>query len=159
MKLKRPDTHPQRLNIIPLIDVVFMLLAFLLMTFKIGSPEGDFEANLSHAGGGKSVVEPSADQPVEPLRVRMISDGNGNLVNIKTGDHEFGPDLKRLRNHVVDMLENCPETRRKQMQAEIEFDRLLRYQYTMDAISAVRGYFSGNDFVPLIENINVKECQ
>ena len=43
------DRKTGELTITAMIDVVFLLLAFFIMTFKIVAPEGDFRVNMPQA--------------------------------------------------------------------------------------------------------------
>ena len=46
MKIRRPSTDGSvKIDMTPMIDVVFQLLAFFLMTFKVAAVEGDFQSN------------------------------------------------------------------------------------------------------------------
>ena len=46
----------------PMIDIVFNLLIFFVMTFKITAPEGDFNVKMP-AQAAQGVPDPTADAP------------------------------------------------------------------------------------------------
>ena len=155
MKKHRKTTNleTQRLPMTPLIDVVFLLLTFFIISFKIVMPEGDFAVKMPQTD---SDTVPAATQPlpVEPFRVRLIADPAGNLADILVGSNHLGPDPQRLREQIMTLVGSAPtELERENQEAIIDFDRHLKYQHTIDAITAIRGYLSENIMIPLIDNI------
>ena len=72
-----PDKVP--LNMTPMIDVVFQLLAFFMFTLKITVVEGDF--NIKMPSQAKSMVQ-SIDAPAV-LKVRLVANPDGSLAQIR----------------------------------------------------------------------------
>ena len=134
----------------PLIDVVFLLLTFFIITFKVTYPEGDFGIKMPLTGAGQPSLSPEA--PVEPIQIRLFADPNGNLVDILIGSNHLGPDPSRLREQIIKLVELAQK--REDLEATIDYDSHLKYQYTIDAITAVNGHLSGGIMVPLIDKIN-----
>ncbi|OYV83264.1 MAG: hypothetical protein B7Z73_16265, partial [Planctomycetia bacterium 21-64-5] len=56
----------------PMIDVVFQLLTFFVMSFKIVSQEGDFNIKMPLAAAGPS-QEP---QDLPPIKLRLTANGD-----------------------------------------------------------------------------------
>ena len=56
-----------------MIDIVFLLLIFFVMTFKIVELEGDFSVRIPLAGSASVSREPT-DLPIE-LRMRAYAEG------------------------------------------------------------------------------------
>jgi len=52
----------------PMIDVVFQLLIFFMLTLKIVAPEGDFDINMPMGAGA-----PSDELPPLDLKVRLLA--------------------------------------------------------------------------------------
>ncbi len=157
---KKNDALPQRLQVIPLIDVVFMLLAFLLITFKMNAPEGDFEILMPPTGDGATSLSPAALPEIAPVQIRILlsADTNGNLTNVQIGSVDLGPDPERLRDYLVELVGTAPsEIERQKWEAEIIFDEHLRYQHVIDAMTSVRGYLQDGHLVPLIDKINIAD--
>ena len=150
-KTEELETH--RLQMTPLIDVVFLLLTFFIMTFKIIALEGDFGIKMPQSGDTQQVV--SQVLPVEPIRVRLFADAAGNLADIQVGSNQLGPHPQRLREQIIALVGTAPtEQERENLEAVIDYDRNLKYQYTIDALTAISGYLSENQMVPLIDKIN-----
>ncbi len=63
MDLPRPAKHPRRESVVPMINVVFLLLIFFLMTAQISPPE-PFEVN---------PPESSAKAPADGDRILYVS--------------------------------------------------------------------------------------
>ncbi|MBU3950461.1 MAG: biopolymer transporter ExbD [Proteobacteria bacterium] len=61
------------INITPLIDVIFLLMIFFLMTINLNISEGVLENRLPQAGSGNS-TEAVNDYEKVKLRVKMIKD-------------------------------------------------------------------------------------
>ena len=140
----------------PLIDVVFLLLTFFIMTFKIIAPEGDFGIKMPPTGDTAQVSPQML--PQEPVRVRLVADTAGNLADILVGSHRLGPDPQRLREQVIALVGTAPtEQERENWEAVIDYDYHLKYQYTIDALTAIKGYLSDDTMVPLIEKIYFAE--
>ena len=52
-----------------MIDVVFQLMIFFMLTFNIIAPEGDFDVRMPL---GKSSAEPPDDLQLPPIQVRLV---------------------------------------------------------------------------------------
>ena len=153
---KTTNLETQRLPMTPLIDVVFLLLTFFVITFKITSPEGDFGIKIPLTG--TTVPEVSQSLPVESIRVRLVADVAGNLADIQIGSNNLGPEPQRLREQIISLVGAAPtEQERENLEAIIVYDRHLKYQFTIDALTAIRGYLSDGNMVPLIDKINFAE--
>jgi len=137
----------------PLIDVVFLLLTFFIISFKIVMPEGDFAVKMPQTGG-ETVPIAAQPLPSETIRVRLIADPAGNLADIQIGSNHLGPSPQRLREQIIALVgANPTEQERENQEAVIDFDRHLRYQHTIDALTAIRGYLSEDTMIPLIDKI------
>ena len=139
----------------PLIDVVFLLLTFFIITFKITAPEGDFGIKMPQTAGGG--IAPAVTLS-ETVRVRLVADAAGNLADIQVGSNNFGPNPQRLREQIIKLVGTTPTVQeRENWEVVIDYDRHLRYQYAMDAISAISGYWSGGQMIPLIDKVYFAE--
>ena len=78
-KPQRPGGHLMHLQMVPMIDVVFLLLVFFLLTANFRLREGFLPAELPRRVTRAALTE------VEPLEVRLDSQVNGDcLVHIGT---------------------------------------------------------------------------
>ena len=124
------------LQMAPMIDVVFLLLIFFMLTLKVISPEGDFHLKmpLSAAPG------PAVDElPLPNVKVRLIADGNGDLQQIRLGQRNL-TSIAALSQEILALLGGQPGGPwSEDLEIEIDADFDLHYQYVMQAISACTG--------------------
>jgi len=164
MKLRHTTTSGDdkiELQMTPMIDIVFQLLVFFIMTFKIVSQEGDFNIKMPLAA-------PAAGQPdelqVETMRVRMEADGTGKLARMTLNDRVLpflvGEDgrvqMKPLQDEIIALLgtDRGPDSIQENSEVELDCDFGLNYVHVIEAITAVSGYIGDDDTViKLVEKI------
>ncbi len=143
------------LNMTSMIDIVFLLLVFFVMTFKIVEMEGDFSIRMPLASDSNSVVDPTD----LPLKLRLRADSAGSLSGMELNEISLGnsPDsFTQLRANVIGLLGTAAPVEEESgdgPELEIDTDYNLRYEYVIRAITAVSGYKDGNEVVKLIEKI------
>ena len=137
------------LQMTPMIDIVFQLLVFFIMTFKIVAPEGDFNIRMPPPATTRSQEMP--DTPT--LTLRLTADDQGNLTSIKLGDNPFSS-MSELRVHIRNLVadEAGPGTA-SDREVELQCDYNLNYKYAIEAITAISGYIENGQRYKLIENI------
>ena len=130
----------------PMLDMIFQLLVFFILTFKPVIDEGQFGVNMSSLPGGAAALptmvpgiddaasEPKDIQFIPPLRIRLVSMPDGNLSpgGIILGDRplqSFEYLLFELRN----MVRGSPDD----FEVAIEADSKLHYQYIVQAVNAI----------------------
>ena len=140
------------LQMTPMIDIVFQLLVFFIMTFKIMAPEGDFNIKMPLAAPSAG---PPSDAFLPPITVRLTALSNGNLADIRFGARSLGTNFKALRQAVLDMMGDEPDpSMLETTEVEFDCDYHLRYENVIEAITAVSGYVSPEgEVVTLIEKI------
>jgi biopolymer transport protein ExbD len=136
----------------PMIDVVFLLLVFFLLTFRIVSLEGDFDIKMPRAAGP---VDHTMQPIVPTLVVRLEADARGNVSTIALNDTQF-TSYEALRNHIIGML-GTDAAMQESTEVEFDCDYHLRYEETVRAVTAVSGYV-GDDGKPvkLVDKIRFK---
>jgi len=154
MKVRNTGQHDEKieLQMTPMIDIVFQLLVFFIMTFKIVVVEGDFNIKMP----ATSTQPGDPDDVVLPLRVELRAKSNGRLNEILIDGVSKGSDTKELQRHVIEYLGDDRSPGSIQETAEVEFDCAfnLKYEDTVKAITAVSGYKDGEgNIVKLIEKI------
>jgi len=140
------------LQMTPMIDIVFQLLVFFIMTFKIVVLEGDFNIKMP----ASSTQPGDPDDVVLPLTVELRADSQGGLADIRINGDSQGREFKDLRDYVINYLGDDRGPGSVQETAEVEFDCAfnLKYEETVKAITAVSGYKDGEgNIVKLIEKI------
>ena len=89
-----------------MIDVVFQLMIFFMLTFNIIAPEGDFDVRMPL---GKSSAEPPDELQLPPIQVRLAADDEGTLAGISMNGEpvlDFGDLRQRVANFVDIALES-----------------------------------------------------
>lgn len=137
----------------PMIDIVFQLLVFFIMTFQIVAQEGDFNIRMPLAA--MSEGPPPIDK-LPPMVVRMQADSQGNLAQISLNQRPLGVSMQRLHDEIRQVIgdDRGPGSLQETAEVELDCDYNLRYEHVIEAITAVSGYLdaSGN-IVRLAEKI------
>lgn len=124
------------IDMTPMIDVVFQLIIFFMLTLKIRANEGDFNINMPLGqGAGQSSELP-------PIKVRLEANPDGTLRTIAIGRQSLGNDERAfaLLNQEVLGLVGRPGTAfSKDIEVELDADYELQYQYVVTAMTACTG--------------------
>jgi biopolymer transport protein ExbD len=139
------------LQMTPMIDIVFLLNIFFLLTFKIVLPEGDFNVQMPSAAAAQ------AADPTEtlPLRLVLKAGPNGELTDLRLAGRSFGSGgdaFARLQQHVRSIVGDGGPAAAEQ-EVELDCDYGLNYEYVVRAITAVTGYIENGQRHKLIERI------
>ena len=125
MQRKRRTLEKPRFNMTPMIDVVFLLLTFFVLTFKIIVPEGDFNVQMTPAEQGRA-VEIDADS----VTVSLLADEVGSLAAIRLNDEDID-NFEHLRQRLSALILANPE-----LEIALFPDEHLRYNYIIQAITS-----------------------
>jgi biopolymer transport protein ExbD len=125
------------IDMTPMIDVVFQLLTFFVMTFKVVEQEGDFNVKMPLAAPRAGLPD---DKLLPPFKLRLKASSNGGLAEISLNDKTFSK-LNDLRGHISSIIgdERGPGSIQTTAEVEIDADYELQYQNVMAAITAVSG--------------------
>jgi biopolymer transport protein ExbD len=153
------------LNMTPMIDIVFQLLTFFIMSLKIAALEGDFSIKMPLQG--KQARSPDSRE-LAPFRLRMTANADGSLKSLRldqqmieaniTKPEQARQAFEKLHLHVIERVgvDSGPGSVRDTAEVEIDCDYELDYVNIVDAITAVSGYVSphdGKSIVKLIDKI------
>jgi biopolymer transport protein ExbD len=154
-----------RLNMTAMIDVVFQLLVFFILTFKLVVREGDFSVQMPLA---------APETPVETMEnlttlisVRLSAADNGEIGSITVDDSVqtsqlSGPNMFRQLTDLVEgvLAGNADPSAENDVEVEFDFDYNLKYQYAVKAIGAVSGKILPDETVKtLVEKIKFRESR
>jgi biopolymer transport protein ExbD len=137
----------------PMIDIVFQLLSFFLMTFKIVSPEGDFNIKMPLAA--PSVGKPDESQ-LPPTKITLRADDNGVLNGILLGNRAIKTrdELQREIRLMVNDAGGPGSAGALSIEVELDCDYQLRFEYVIDAITDISGFVTSDGrIVKLIEKV------
>ena len=126
----------------PMIDVVFLLLTFFVLTFKIIVPEGDFNIQMAPMGQAQP-IEITADS----VQIRLIADAAGQLEAIQLNNDNIG-NFDILRQLVSEISLAKPD-----LEVVLCPDEHLRYDYVIKAITAVNGELHEGQIRKISSNI------
>jgi biopolymer transport protein ExbD len=137
----------------PMIDIVFQLNIFFILTFKIVLPEGDFNIRMPSTAAHRSVDQ----SETFPMTITMKAGADGRLADLRLDSQSFGNGRDAfarlhqvIRNRVNDAAGPGTVT---EMEVEINADYDLQYDYTVKAITAVTGYIENGEAHKLIERV------
>ena len=124
------------INMTPMIDIVFQLLAFFIMSLKIVQPEGDFDVRMPL--GAAAAAAPDEEQ-IPPIRIRLTAGetGLGAIAMNGTPVASFA----ELQERVIALvgLDSGPNSIADKTEVELDCDFDLPYEYVVNAITAVSG--------------------
>jgi biopolymer transport protein ExbD len=144
------------INMTPMIDVVFQLLAFFLMTFKIAAPEGDFNLKLPKEERSAG----PANTQTEMLTIRLVATPTGDLAQVQLQSKAYpggARAFRALHNDIVTQVNLARSALKDEPEIQIDADDLLRYENVVRAISAVAGQVDDEGkVVPLVKKIKFK---
>ena len=140
MASRRSELPMPKPDMTPMIDCVFQLMIFFMLTLKFVQAEGNFDINMP-IGQSQGQADPLA----QDLKVRMIADPAGNLVSLQMGSRKLGNDERafiQLNSEILRAIGGTPGgPASKDTEVEIDADYNLHYSYVISAISACTGRF------------------
>jgi biopolymer transport protein ExbD len=134
----KPPRPVEKINIdmTPMIDVVFQLLIFFMLTLKLRADEGDFSINMP-LGQSQATSEQMPD-----LKVRLIANPDGTLAALQFGRRNLGVGDRayaELNRQVLNVIGRPGSSLSSDIAVEIDPDFELHYTEVMKAITAVSG--------------------
>ena len=138
MKIRHREREEKiSLQMTPMIEIVFQLLIFFIMTFKIVSLEGDF--NIKMPAAAPSAGTPDEDQ-LPPITLRLTANPDGELSGLLVNDQRF-PSFQDLHRYIIDLVgeDAGPDSGLEGAEIEIACVRSRMYINVVDAQTAVTG--------------------
>ncbi len=155
MRIRRGYTTLDKIDLqmTPMIDIVFQLNIFFILTFKIVLPEGDFNIRMPSAAAARSLQQ----SETLPMTLTMKAGSNGQLADLRLNDRSFGNGrnvFAKLHQVIRGRVNDAggPGTA-SELEVEINADYDLNYEYVMRAITAVTGYIENGEPHKLIERV------
>ena len=122
----------------PMIDVVFQLLIFFMLTLKISKDEGDFGINMPIGMSG----EVSDELPPTEILLRLIANDDGTLGSVKVENNTYGPTpdvWERVNQKITGLAGQPTNGPNDDIEVKIDADYNLHYNNTVQAVSAATG--------------------
>jgi len=143
-----------RLDMTPMIDIVFQLLVFFAMTLQIAAPEGDLAMHPSLSHG-------TSDSPasfVPPLLVVLRADPQGGMRSLELNGRPLAG-TNQLHREIERLVGNSP-TVAAATEARLACDRELSYEHTIAAVTALSGSrLSTGETKPLVGKVRFVELK
>lgn len=146
------STDKVDMQMTPMIDIVFQLLTFFVMSFKLSTQEGDFNIKMPLASSSSAPVD---TPPLPPIRLRLIANASGGLGALQMGERPLAG-YAELHQAIMEIVgtDTGPTSSASQTEVEIDADYNLRYENVVKAITAISGHVDANGLVvPLIEKL------
>ena len=138
----------------PMIDVVFQLLTFFIMSFKVVTSEGDFNIKMPLGAARPGSI---TENPPPPMKLRLQAGTGGELASMSLNQTTFGKNgWDALRSKIADIVrsDSGPGGVIENAEVELDCDYSLKYEYVIQAITAVSGYRDGNNnLVKLVDKV------
>jgi len=153
-KIPGGDTKVE-LQMTPMIDIVFQLLVFFIMSFKLASPEADFNIKMPLASAAAEGID---ENLLPPLKLYLTADSRGELQLpfVLNEDRSFDS-FEALTEYIAGLLgdDTSEGSLRESAEVELHCDYNLRYAYVVKAIDAVSGKVNreDNSIIKLVEKI------
>ncbi len=164
MKFEPQEQEEIKLEMTSMIDIVFQLLVFFIMTFKVVVQEGDYNVKMPLASVNDQI---DTEQP-QLIRILLRAGDSGAISTIEVDDDVevktiVGDDVRDLFGQLNSLIEtkvsggDNPESG-TETEVEFDIDYDLEYGYTVRAIEAVSGKDLGDGKVKkLIDAIKFKD--
>ncbi|MDX1946310.1 MAG: biopolymer transporter ExbD [Pirellulaceae bacterium] len=139
------------IDMTPMIDIVFQLLTFFIMSLKISTAEGDFNIKMPLAAPRAGNPDPNQ---LPPLKLRMQADSTGNLGNMTLAERSFnGADRwAQLHNYIASVVGEGSMA--ASAEVELDCDYNLKYENVINAVTAVSGRMGADgQIIKLVEKI------
>ena len=154
MKFRRIGSLAEdvKLQMTPMIDIVFQLLVFFVMSFKFGLPEGDFNIKMPLAAPSHGVPD---EIQLPPIKVRMIASEAGDLAGLLMNGQPLSS-FDALHQRIIHLVgsDSGPGSVVDAAEVELDCDFHLKYRHVIEAISSISGYVTPDQrVVKLIEKI------
>lgn len=136
-----------KLDMTPLIDVVFQLLAFFCLTFRLALVEGDLALQPP-----ASETRGASPPQLPPLVVALRADEQGGLRAVELNGRPLAG-IAELHREVAAALGSDPAWA-AQVEARLDCDEELAYEHTIAAVTALRGtLLPSGEIQPLVTKV------
>lgn len=151
VKTKKAAASKIAIDMTPMIDIVFQLLTFFVMTLKIATAEGDFNIRMPLSAPRAGPPDPNQ---LPPMKLFLKADSDGNCARVVMNDSEFsgGDRWRRLHSHIAGIVGDGSLA--ASAEVELVCDYNLHYEHVIEAITAVSGELNPDgQIIKLVEKI------
>ena len=139
------------IDMTPMIDIVFQLLAFFIFTLRILTLEGDLALQMPpKLGPGQPTMT-----TLPPLQIKLTAAADGSLAGIRLNG-QVVHDMPALRVRIEELIGGNQQIA-AEMEADLLCDEGLAYQHAIAAITAISGRRDAKGQIePLIHKVRFK---
>jgi biopolymer transport protein ExbD len=139
----------------PMIDVVFQLLIFFVLTFHVTLPEGDFNIKMPPSNNNNAQKE----IPQSPIRVRLTADEQGELTEIIIDNNSAGKNFKELRARTLLAIGIAESPNENEIEVELTPDDNLKYSYVIKAMTHITGELKNGRIVKICDHVKLSRIK
>jgi len=142
-------------NMSAMIDIVFLLLIFFMLTLRVAEPEGEFNVNMPEERQNNGcIVFPD-------LSVRLAANDDGSLSGVFFGQRNLGTGpaaFEQLNTEILKVIGRPGDPITKDLAVEIDADYELHFSNVINAVGACTGRIDkrSGKVVKYIEKIKFK---
>lgn len=158
MPQRRDVKAPEKVDIqmTPMIDIVFQLMAFFLMTFKVAAVEGDFNLKLPK---DERSAGPANSQS-EMINVVLKAKADGDLAYLQIGNTAPIPSSNlpyyKLSEAIKTVVNKARLAGQEEPEIQLDADDTLRYEHIIKAVASVSSTYQDGAVVPLAKKVKFK---
>ena len=150
------------LNMTAMIDIVFQLLVFFIMTFKVVTMEGDFDIKMPMAAEQTTT---DFEKVTTLITVKITADDQGQVASLSADNgsrgESFSEDifggLTQFVEQTLGSAEGDPSSA-DDFEVEFDIDFGLRYEHTVKAIESVSGKIQADGTIKkLVEKFKLRD--
>jgi biopolymer transport protein ExbD len=156
---KKYQPQPEKIeaNMSAMIDVVFQLLIFFMLTLRVADPEGDFSINMPAQGAPST----PSDTQLPDIKVKLRANPDGTLAGLFLGGRNLGNGVQsfvQLNSEILKLIGKPGNEMAKEMEVEIDADYHLHFRHVINAVGACTGRMDkkAKKVVKYIEKIKFK---
>lgn len=126
MRFRSREKPVKSLEVSAMIDVVFLLLVFFMLTLNIAALEGVHEVEAAGRGPGQIVEIPE-------LVVQLSADDDGSLAEVRLNGRLLGhgdDGVKLLQQEVTELCASLGSEASQRIQVSLQPDYRLKYGFT-----------------------------
>ena len=165
MKFSRSSDRNEeevKLNMTAMIDIVFQLLVFFIMTFKVVAMEGDFDIKMPMAA---EKTTKDIENVTTLITVKITSDDQGQISSLSADNgaqgESFSDDIFNQLTQFVESTMGGAEgepSSTDEFEVEFDIDYGLRYEHTVKAIESVSGKVQADGSIKtLVEKFKLRD--
>ena len=163
MKFRQKDDSDSeiKLNMTAMIDIVFQLLVFFIMTFKVTAMEADF--NIRMPASSNTPPEKIVEFPPTVIYVNLRAGQEREIsgIDVDDGVNQKSFNDKDMYEQLTKFVEETitaegDPSAAEEVEVEFTIAEVLKYRYTVRAIEAVSGKIEGDTVKTLIEKIKFR---